>query len=44
MLFPSKLVMFEIAESPLFELEREMREKFPSVNIVPLIGDVRDLV
>jgi len=41
-LFPSKLVMFEIAESPLFELEREMREKFPSVNIVPLIGDIRD--
>jgi FlaA1/EpsC-like NDP-sugar epimerase len=41
-LFPSKLVMFEIAESPLFELELEMREKFPSVNIVPLIGDIRD--
>jgi FlaA1/EpsC-like NDP-sugar epimerase len=41
-LFPLKLVMFEIAESPLFELEREMREKFPSVMIVPLIGDVRD--
>src|SRR4030042_1664812 len=41
-LFPAKLVMFEIAESPLFELEREMREKFPSINIVPLIGDIRD--
>lgn len=41
-LFPAKLVMFEIAESPLFELEREMREKFPSVNIVPLMGDIRD--
>ncbi|MGA7104453.1 MAG: nucleoside-diphosphate sugar epimerase/dehydratase [Candidatus Deferrimicrobiaceae bacterium] len=41
-LFPSKLVMFEIAESPLFELELEMREKFPGVNIVPLIGDIRD--
>jgi FlaA1/EpsC-like NDP-sugar epimerase len=41
-LFPAKLVMFEIAESPLFELELEMREKFPSVDIVPLIGDIRD--
>ena len=41
-LFPAKLVMFEIAESPLFELELEMREKFPSINIVPLIGDIRD--
>jgi len=42
MLFPAKLVMFEIAESPLFELEREMREKFPGVDIVPLVGDIRD--
>jgi FlaA1/EpsC-like NDP-sugar epimerase len=41
-LSPARLVMFEIAESPLFELELEMREKFPSVNIVPLIGDIRD--
>ena len=41
-LFPAKLVMFEIAESPLFELELEMREKFPNINIVPLIGDIRD--
>jgi FlaA1/EpsC-like NDP-sugar epimerase len=41
-LFPSKLVMFEIAESPLFELELEMREKFPNINVVPLIGDIRD--
>jgi len=41
-LFPAKLVMFDIAESALFELEREMREKFPHVNIVPLLGDIRD--
>ncbi|MGB3400465.1 MAG: nucleoside-diphosphate sugar epimerase/dehydratase, partial [Candidatus Deferrimicrobiaceae bacterium] len=41
-LFPAKLVMFDIAESPLFELELEMREKFPGINIVPLIGDIRD--
>lgn len=41
-LFPARLVMFEIAESPLFELELEMREKFPNINVVPLIGDIRD--
>jgi FlaA1/EpsC-like NDP-sugar epimerase len=34
--------MFEIAESPLFDFEMEMRETFPTVNVVPLIGDVRD--
>jgi len=41
-LSPARLVMFEIAESPLFDLEMEMREKFPSLNAVPMIGDVRD--
>jgi FlaA1/EpsC-like NDP-sugar epimerase len=41
-LAPARLVMFEIAESPLFEFELEMREKFPKVNVHPLIGDVRD--
>jgi FlaA1/EpsC-like NDP-sugar epimerase len=41
-LSPSRLVMFEIAESPLYELELEMREKFRDVDLVPLIGDVRD--
>jgi FlaA1/EpsC-like NDP-sugar epimerase len=41
-LSPARLVMFEIAESPLFELELEMREKFPNLQIVPLIGDIRD--
>ncbi len=41
-LSPSRLVLFEIAESPLFDFEMEMREKFPAVNVVPVIGDVRD--
>ena len=41
-LSPSRLVLFEIAESPLFDFEMEMRETFPTVNVVPMIGDVRD--
>ena len=41
-LSPGRLVLFEIAESPLFYLEMEMREKFPAVELVPVIGDVRD--
>lgn len=41
-LSPARLVMFEIAESPLFDFEMEMRERFPSVNAIPVIGDVRD--
>ena len=41
-LSPGRLVLFEIAESPLFYFEMEMREKFPTVGLVPVIGDVRD--
>ena len=39
---PGRLILFEIAESPLFYLEMEMREKFPTLNVVAVIGDVRD--
>ena len=41
-LSPVRLILFEIAESPLFFLEMEMREKFPTLGLVPVIGDVRD--
>ena len=41
-LAPARLVLFEIAESPLFDFEMEMREKFPSLDLLPVIGDVRD--
>jgi FlaA1/EpsC-like NDP-sugar epimerase len=39
---PGRLILFEIAESPLFFLEMEMRENFPPLDLVPVIGDVRD--
>ena len=41
-LSPGLLILFEIAESPLFFLEMEMRAKFPTVGLIPVIGDVRD--
>jgi FlaA1/EpsC-like NDP-sugar epimerase len=41
-LAPAKLVMFEIAETPLFELEQDLRTKFPRVPLVSVIGDIRD--
>ena len=41
-LSPGRLILFEIAESPLFYFEMEMREKFPNVDLLPVIGDVRD--
>jgi len=41
-LSPARLLLFEIAESPLFFFEMEMRQKFPTLDLIALIGDVRD--
>lgn len=41
-LSPSRLVLYEVAESPLFDFENEMRDKFPGLDIAVIIGDVRD--
>jgi FlaA1/EpsC-like NDP-sugar epimerase len=41
-LSPARLVMFDVAETPLFDLDMEMRVKFPGVTCKPAIGDVRD--
>jgi FlaA1/EpsC-like NDP-sugar epimerase len=41
-LSPARLVAFELAESPLFDFEMEMREKHPTLELIPVIGDVRD--
>lgn len=39
---PGNLVMFENAETPLFHLENELREKFPGLPLVPSLSDIRD--
>jgi FlaA1/EpsC-like NDP-sugar epimerase len=39
---PEKIVLFERAESPLYEIELELRKGFPTVDIVPLLGDIQD--
>jgi len=38
---PAAIVGFEVAESPLFELEREMRRAFPGVPFHGEIGSIR---
>jgi FlaA1/EpsC-like NDP-sugar epimerase len=38
---PKKIVLFENAETPLFQIERELRMKFPDLRIVPIVGDIR---
>jgi FlaA1/EpsC-like NDP-sugar epimerase len=37
---PASLVLFERYENGLYELDLELRSKFPLVKIVPMVGDV----
>lgn len=39
---PAGIVGFEIAESPLFEIDREMRHTYPSIPFYPEIGSVQN--
>ena len=40
--YPAGIVGFEIAESPLFEIDREMRQSFPRVPFYPEIGSIQN--
>jgi len=39
---PKRLVLYERAESPLFEIGLELKKDYPDVDIIPLLGDIRD--
>jgi FlaA1/EpsC-like NDP-sugar epimerase len=39
---PAGIVGFEIAESPLFEIDREMRQSFPHIPFYPEIGSIQN--
>ena len=39
---PGKVALFEQAETPLFQIERELKERFGHVELVPLLCDIRD--
>jgi FlaA1/EpsC-like NDP-sugar epimerase len=40
---PARLVAFDQAESDLFRIENELRENYPEVELVPALGDIRDV-
>ena len=37
---PKTLVLFERAESPLYDIDLELRQSFPEIEIVPILGDI----
>jgi FlaA1/EpsC-like NDP-sugar epimerase len=39
---PKKLILLEQAETPLYEIEKELIARFPELRIMPLVADVRD--
>jgi FlaA1/EpsC-like NDP-sugar epimerase len=39
---PARIVGFDIAESPLFEIDREMRQAFPSIPFYAEIGSIQN--
>ncbi len=39
---PERLVLYERAESPLYELELELKHTFDHIKIVPQLADIRD--
>jgi len=39
---PEKLILLDQAETPLYEIEKELTARFPGVRILALIADVRD--
>lgn len=39
---PRKLILFENCELFLYQTEIKLKEKYPTIHIVPIVGDVRD--
>ncbi len=39
---PEKIILFERAETPLYEIDLELKKEFPHLNIVPVLGDVQN--
>ncbi|HEX5686717.1 MAG TPA: nucleoside-diphosphate sugar epimerase/dehydratase [Ideonella sp.] len=40
---PARLVLYELSEFNLYTIEQDLSERFPSIELVRLIGDVKDL-
>jgi len=39
---PKSIVLYERAESPLYELQLELKQNFSSIKIFPVLADIRD--
>jgi FlaA1/EpsC-like NDP-sugar epimerase len=39
---PESVILYERAESPLYEIDIELKDRFPQLKIISLLGDIRD--
>jgi FlaA1/EpsC-like NDP-sugar epimerase len=40
---PKKIFLFERAESPLYDIELELKQVFKKVKVIPILADIQDL-
>lgn len=38
---PSLLILLDVAETPLFHVEQELKRKVPNLDMLPIIGDIK---
>ncbi|MFH2044915.1 MAG: nucleoside-diphosphate sugar epimerase/dehydratase [Pseudomonadota bacterium] len=41
---PDSIILYERAESPLYEIELDIKHKFPDIKCITLLADVRDTI
>jgi len=39
---PKRIILFERAESPLYELDLELTKSFPKIKVIPVLGDIQN--
>jgi FlaA1/EpsC-like NDP-sugar epimerase len=39
---PEKLIVLDMGETELFNIDREIRGKYPNLHLLPIVGDIRD--
>ena len=39
---PARVILYEIAESPLYEIDLELKKRFKGIDIIPCLADIRN--
>ena len=41
---PDTIILFDQAESPLYDIDLDLKRSFPYIKIVPVLGDIRNII